>query len=274
MSEEKNPQEIIEISGISSGATAVLYQLLSPSAKVFGERIGGLSEVACDNIESVLRKVANKISDDSVGTIPLRVGKSILQEVPYSDNEITQEYFAGVLATSKTQDNIDDRGVYFNDLVSKLSSYQLRAHFIFYSLVNEKFLNSDLNVQVGKQANDMGIVMSSNEFLDTMNVSESMSETISGHIFSGLSKEDLITGAAYGHSDKLNISKVSKIKNNEELESHILKYTPTSLGAELFLWSIGRGDLPAYKFLDIDNTENLSEIEFNMPQSAKILKEL
>jgi hypothetical protein len=48
---------------------------------------------------------------------------------------VSTEYFGGVLASSRTEVGRDDRGAAFVALIGRLSSYQIRSHYFFYTFV-------------------------------------------------------------------------------------------------------------------------------------------
>jgi len=73
--------------------------------------------------------------------------KNVFDEGKYCEDDLSKEYFAGVLASSRTKDGKDDRGMTNAKLVSNLSSYQIRTHYIFYTLLRRAFLPHDAFVR-------------------------------------------------------------------------------------------------------------------------------
>ena len=61
-----------------------------------------------------------------------RVSHVLLEEGSYCDNEVMVDYLGGVLAASRTPDGRDDRAVAWSNLVTSLSSLQVRAHYLLY----------------------------------------------------------------------------------------------------------------------------------------------
>lgn len=68
------------------------------------------------------------------GAVPPKVLKGIIGEAPFCDDELSAEYFGGVLASSRTGVSRNDRGAAFAALVGRLSAYEIRAHFFFTTL--------------------------------------------------------------------------------------------------------------------------------------------
>jgi hypothetical protein len=75
--------------------------------------------------------------------------KEILENGAWCEEELQVEYFGGVLASSRTGISRDDRGAYFTSLISRLSTYQLRSHYIFYHLFKKIFDGEDINIHDG-----------------------------------------------------------------------------------------------------------------------------
>lgn len=62
----------------------------------------------------------------------LRALKSIIEKGRFCEDEITSEYYGGLLASSRTEDGEDDRAVGYLNVVSKLSVSQIRFHYVAY----------------------------------------------------------------------------------------------------------------------------------------------
>ena len=56
-----------------------------------------------------------------------------LNEGSFTEDEVAACYLGGVLASSKTKEPRDDRGVYFNAQISRLSVFQIRLHYVVYA---------------------------------------------------------------------------------------------------------------------------------------------
>ena len=94
-----------------------------------------------ENLKRIFDKAKEKLGDkiNEQGAVSPRVLKGIINEGSWSDDFLSVEYFSGVLASSKTGILRDDRGVYFNALISGLSAYQLRMHYLFYHAIKREF---------------------------------------------------------------------------------------------------------------------------------------
>ena len=65
-----------------------------------------------------------------------RVAKQIIDEGSWCDDDVVQEYFAGVLAASRSE-SADDRGAMWASVIAGLSAYQVRTHYVAYRALRE-----------------------------------------------------------------------------------------------------------------------------------------
>lgn len=90
---------------------------------------------ALENRHSDVRRVA-ELADArgrGAGAIPARVAESVLQSAQFAKSEFVAEYLSGILASSRTPDGHDDRGISWTRLISQLSSDQVRMHYVLYT---------------------------------------------------------------------------------------------------------------------------------------------
>ena len=67
----------------------------------------------------------------------------VLNEGPFCDDQVTAEYLGAVMASSRSTVERDDRGAAFLSLLTRLSSYQIRAHYVLYQTVQVLFSGAD-----------------------------------------------------------------------------------------------------------------------------------
>lgn len=184
-------------------------------------------------------RLGNKIHEP--GQIPLRIARTILSEAAYSESDIAIEYFGGVLASSRTSDGRDDRGVKIAKVVTSLSSYQLRAHYLIYSTLSGLFSNAGLSFGKSFDQQLMTIRFSHKSFIEAMDMTESewKNHQIWSHIFDGLLREYLLDNPRIGFDEESDVPDIGKgsMPNDGGLTC-----LPTSLGAEVFLWAFGHSD--------------------------------
>lgn len=164
-------------------------RLLGPSADYLGGELKDLVQKSQRNLASVFqraeRKCGPKLEED--GAVNPRVLKHIYDEARFSDDDLLAEYFAGVLASSRTKDGKDDRGVYYSQIVKALSVYQTRMHYFFYYLMwlHSKGSSIDLNDYYGRQK--LTLVVPASVYEGTFGVAEEQEEMgIITHSLAGL----------------------------------------------------------------------------------------
>jgi hypothetical protein len=237
-------------------SAVMTYKLLGPSAIYLGGKTKELAQKAVENIERVFVNATNKLGPDidKEGTVPPRVLKGTMNEAAFCEDAIATEYLGGVLASSRRDSSRDDRGVVMNALIGRLSSYQLRTHYIFYHACkalydgkSNSFLNCpDVNgVFFPMMCYYIAMGYHEDVLANVGNADEEASKTafqdldsLFTHIFFGLHREGLISG----------FREMSR-KGEQGIEC-----SPSPLGVELFLWAYGLGAKPLSDFLNPANT--------------------
>jgi hypothetical protein len=126
----------LTVLGAAIGSAKVVEKILGPTAEYIGEGIKSWTEKRVANVQNIFRIAADRLGDDinKSGSVPPRVLKGILDEGSFCDDPLTAEYFGGVLASSRSNASRDDRGITFLSVITTLSPYQVRSHYIFYTL--------------------------------------------------------------------------------------------------------------------------------------------
>jgi hypothetical protein len=254
---------IATAAGSAGGSAKLIEKILGPTAEYIGEGIQVWTEKRVSNLGRIFNHCWKKLGDriDSEGTVPPKVLKTILVDGSFAEDELTAEYFGGVLASSRSEVSRDDRGAVFAALVGRLSTYQIRAHYVFYSLVKELFDGQSLNVGFSGDRSRMSIFVPLESFILAMDFSSKEQEhfnQLTGHALFGLVKEDLIgENYTYAREEEMKRRFGDKVRTG-------LVFTPTGLGVELFLWAHGRGDLHVKALLEPEITFS-SETKINIP---------
>ena len=230
----------LTILGSAIGGKDLLIKMLGPTADYIGDGIKLFTEKRLENIQSILKNASLKIGDkiNKPGTIHPKVLKFVLDEGSYSDDFLSIEYFGGVLASSRSGNSRDDRGVFFNALITRMSSYQLRFHYVLYHIIKSTFNGCEINWGISKERSKLKVFIPASTFYTFMDFTESeeaKASTILDHIISGLLKEQLIgTDFATGSAELLKIYYSSAEETGLIIE-------PDRLGFELFYWVYGKG---------------------------------
>jgi hypothetical protein len=221
------------------GPSPILLKLLGPTADYVGEGVKSWAEHRVQNVQQIFNKAEHKIDQaelDAPGGVPPRVLKGILDDGSFVDDDLGQEYLAGVLASSRSGTSRDDRGAAHIDELNRLSTYQLRSHYIAYRELQNICANrSDLQLGISRERESIGnVFLSSRDYIVAMDFSADEVENLNAifpHVFGGLVREDLIgETTAWGDDDHLR----SSVSNREFPGKHGLVFEMTLFGIELF----------------------------------------
>lgn len=222
-------------------------KLLGPTADYLGGELKHLVEKSQRNLVSVFVKAERKSKEklEGPGAVNSRVFKHVYDDARFCENELLAEYFGGVLASARTKDGQDDRGVYYAQIVKSLSVYQLQCHYLFYYLMWQLGKGRSLDLNGYEDREKLSVVVPVKVYEDTFNVSPSPKEnSVIAHVLSGLGRSDLI-------GEDFELSSPDALKSKGVLvDSHAFVITPTITGIELFLWAHGKGEERLSAFLD------------------------
>jgi hypothetical protein len=237
----------LEVIGGALLGGKVVEKVLGPTAEYLGEGIKTFAEKRVENIRNIFDNAQKKLGDriNSPGAVPPRVLAGILNDGSYRDDKVATEYYGGVLASSRTEISRDDRGATLVSLVSRLSSYQLRVHYIIYRTFLELYSGSNTPITQSKDRVTLKTLIPESTLLVAMDFSESEpGQMIMEHALVGLSREELFAphNWAYGGGSLLQ----QRGYNGPERG---LIVEPTPNGVELFLNGMGGGYLPINAFL-------------------------
>ncbi|MDI9872602.1 hypothetical protein [Flectobacillus roseus] len=256
-----DPGTGLTILGSAIGGANVVEKILGPTAEYIGGQLKEWTEKKVKNTANIFKnaekKLGNKINQD--GKVPPKVLKGILEEGAWCEEELQVEYFGGVLASSRSGVSRDDRGAYFVALISRLSTYQLRTHYLIYQSIKKSFDGQPMNIGDSKDRGKMELFIPFSTYIGAMDFTQEEIENfqnIMTHSIWGLNKEDLIDEFQYGPLDYI------QKRYKDAKESGII-LQPTNLGVELFMWAYGQGQRQNNHFF-------LTDIKFNNVQNIKI----
>ncbi len=243
------------------GSKDILNKILGPTAEYLGSEMKGLVQKCNLNLDNIFVRSQKKLGSrlDEKGHVSPRVLKHILDEGKFCDDPIVADYYAGVLAASKTDVGRDDRGVSILAAIKDLSAYQVRLHYLFYQLVYRFYKGRGLNL--GTDRKNMSVFIPMNMLKEGMQLSDKENLfAIAQHCLQGLSRTGLIeTNWLAGAKDFLE-------KKYPFATSAGIVLSPSLFGAETFLWSQGLSGAVGIEFTE--STLQLPEPEFIIPNGA------
>lgn len=128
-----DPQMLEVAVGFVAGVTThTLDNVLGPWSKRIGKQWD--ERLRDHNLKRLLLKSERRmIADGRGGFASPRVAAKAFETVQYADDEMVAEYLSGVLASVRSPDGRNDAGIAWASLIARLSSDQLRLHYIIYS---------------------------------------------------------------------------------------------------------------------------------------------
>ncbi len=212
MSKENNKEIAITVPG-----EWVIKKVLGPVLDELGSDFKKLYSIGRDKIVlSAIKKIKNP---EDGARANLRVARDVFWNGSFTDEAICAEYFGGILASSRSSDGKDDRGIYYLDIIKSFSSNQLRLHYIIYHALNKLLVatpeKGNLNIGMSSELQNEELWFSRGEF-------EEIGLKIEADL-TALYCKGLIGSFKYN---------VHKLKNGELF--YYIKIAPTILGVHLF----------------------------------------
>ncbi|ABV87484.1 hypothetical protein [Shewanella pealeana] len=219
-----------------------IAKILGPTAEYLGGELQEFTKKRMNNVGQIFSNAEKKLGDkvEQPGAIPPKVLKTVINEGSYSEDQIAVEYFGGVLASSRTELSRDDRGARIAKALDILSCYQLRAHYLIYSSLSHLFKNKGQSLRMNEQRDKLEMFIPFDGFANAMGLTQKEWDNpqLLTHIFQGLNSDGLISDRwAFGPVDTLKTMSSSPL-----ITLPGIVCTPTSSGAELFLWGFGSGN--------------------------------
>jgi hypothetical protein len=223
------------------GVKDLMPRLLGPTFDYVGGELRSYTEKGAKNLGRIFRNAGDKLGAeiDQPGQVSPKVLKNILDDGYFTEDELASDYFGGVLASSRSPNNRDDRGAAYAKLIARLSVYQLRMHHVFYMTLRMRYLGVDVNPydasELGRRLRTFISFEELHRALD-MHDDEPFTELL-GHALNGLAREALIGDHfAGGGVEDLK-------KHGDDVKSAGVFIVPALLGIELFMWAYGKGRL-------------------------------
>ncbi len=226
-----------------------INKLLGPTADYLGQEVRGLVEKCNINIDSVFRRALRKLGHraDMPGQVSPRVLKRVLTDAPFCDDPVVQEYFAGMLASSRGDSSLDDRAVPYSNLISSLSSNQIKFHYLLYAAIRNAFLRQGIYLTTKAGRQHLGVFISCASINEVFAItSEEEAFSILEHCLYGLRQKELIApDYAHGGPEFL-----SKTYPTDKFYEEGITVWPSLFGIDLWLWAHGIGGTWTHKFLE------------------------
>ena len=226
-----------------------LQKLLGPTAEYLGLGLKDFTEKRINAVGRIFENATQKVGEniEKKQSVPPKVLRNILNEGSFASDDLAIEYFGGVLASSRSEIDRDDRGARLVKQIDMLSAYQLRFHYLLYSSISLLFKDKSMTFSPDNRRK-MRLAIPIDGFVSAMEFSSAeldIVNTLIRHTLFGASSENLIESRmSYGLP-------LEYRKSGEVVQGQAISVQPSNQGAELFLWAHGSGNRSAeYMFND------------------------
>lgn len=207
-----------------------------------------MGRVRTRNVGRILRSADRKLGDraESSGGVPLRVAGAIIEEGSYCEDQVVGEYLGGVLASSNTDVGRDDRGTRWVKLITSLSAYDIRLHYLLYSALRGALTRRNKRVPWGNEQSygDLRVLLSYDDVVNAMEFSaDEDPELIISEAHFAIAREGLSENFSQGPKEYIQ----TQIGRDCPFEGGIF-FTPTTVGVQLYMWAQGLG--PVWRNFD------------------------
>jgi len=243
----------LAVLGAAYGGAQLVEKLLGPTAGYIGEGLQRWTQKRVENVGRIFQKAHEKLGDKikEPGTVPPRVLKEVLDDGSYCDDELVAEYYGGVLASSRTKNDRDDRGSTYLRLTAQLSTYQIRFHYALYYWWRKIFLGTGLRPTVKTDLQKMVIFLPYSIWQLSMGLSDNSLQSNADIIFhcaNGLKRKALIEPIV-SSTTKEYINKTCKKNKWRCVSDGGMIVEPEHFGIEYWLWATGNGNTSPRQFL-------------------------
>lgn len=218
---------------------------------VGGSVTAGAGKYLADRVYGRLERTFGKAQRKADGDLDAsdRVKVKVFGEAAFTDDDVTLEYLAGVLAASGPD---DDRGAPIVGQISRLSADQLLFHYIVYRELRRLWpKGTPMNLYMQTEARKAGLRLDMEDLLPFID------PTRYGTIINALIRERLLDD---------HFQSGSEVVNGERRPT--IQVRPSAIGAELFLWGHGFKDPHAARLL---NPQTDIEVLPDVPETPRTM---
>lgn len=189
--------------GTATGAGALaLYWALGPPIKAIGDAFGEWTDYRMKNLLGLGEKISKRVPEDSqpdgLGIHP-RAAKVLLEEASWINDDLHQEYLAGLFIASRSPEGVSDDGAYYARIIAGLTASQIRMHYGIYSAYSGTFSNANLHFKFNggdEILRNLAVLATRAAFLKLAAGKATAEESAFAAATHGLEREGLVTQIA------------------------------------------------------------------------------
>lgn len=165
------------VEGTATGAGALaLYWTIGPSIKAIGNVFGEWTDYRLRNLLSMSEKIDARRSGNlpvDGGHVHPRVATELIAAASWIDDDLHQEYLAGLFLDARRTGGQKDDGKYYSQIITQLTSSQVRLHYGIYGAYAGTYGESNAHVNFNHSADairDLCIVAPRESFASLLDI--------------------------------------------------------------------------------------------------------
>ena len=247
------------------GSQPILTKVLGPTADYLGGELKNVVDRCNINLDRVLQRAVQVLGSkiEQPGSVPPRVLKHVVEEARFVEDELSAQYYGGLLAAGRSNQPRDDRALTYLAAVKDLSTYQIRMHYVVYSVFRSLCRAQGITAFRARTSRSFEIFLPIDSWDTAMGGLGDEFEAILVHCIVGLQRLDLLGDRwQYGNDEQLK-------KVDARLRGGLI-LQPSVFGAALFLWASGVRGATGREILEAETVVVRDEVE--LPKDAILLK--
>jgi hypothetical protein len=232
------------------GPSVLTLKLLGPTADYIGDGVKSWAQRRVANVQRIFDAAEHKVDEvalDEPRAVPPRVLKGILDGGSFREDDVGVEYFAGVLAGSRSEYGYDERGAMYNNVLDDISTLHLRARYVLYRSAQAIAARyPEVNWYAGEERRRLQhLAVPAESFFRAMAVAgaSGVSMAAIAHIMTGLGRLSLL--GRMGQGAMATPEYLRAEVENVDWPADCLVFHVSDFGAELFCAAHGFSDLTA-----------------------------
>lgn len=251
-------------------------KLLGPSFEYAGNippriaeyTLSKIKEIEIYNLKNIFCRAEKKMASNGTFNLDtnLRIVRGVVEQGIYAQDEVMVEYFAGILASSKTEDGMDDTCVPYLQMIKSLSSFDLKLHCFIYKTIYNEYKGLNYRFATQEDRDRMNTHVCIDDLFKNANMKANDINFLIESLFRLIQNELISENFKSGQP----ISEVKKL--NPQIEQIGISFSPSLLGAKVFMSAYGYGCESVEKFFELEYEDDLEIKPANNPCRMVVTK--
>lgn len=253
--------------GVSGTAAVAAWKVFGPSLGIFGDNMGKWTERWSEGFFRISDRAARKLGDkaEQPGEVPPRIMQRVVTDGAWANDPVVEEYYAGLIAGSRSSDGSDDSNLSTIALLAGLGSREVRLHYVIYRTIR-------LGLQFGWRMGPGEGRTAAAVYLPTDSVAQAMDLPVATVVtevprwIASLGRLELIESATWASGPPESLTRAAR-PADWEAPAHGMFVLPSWLGVDLALKADG-GDLNVGGFLFGYGWDEVAEVQYDARTAA------